>query len=282
MASKRLKKSIGTKRLAIIQLLDEMNARVEVPSYIESDPVQFMHLYEEKQDRLIAGFFAAIMAWGRRDIVIAKVSELMERLDNRPHAFIQAYDARAFEAIQGFKHRTFKAEDLDAFFIILRRVYQQYLDIEDFWADCYKISKSFKRPLLGVFHERFFSFYPEAPLRCRKHLANPEKGSSAKRLWLYLRWCIRTNSVVDTSLMHFMPASELHIPLDVHVARWARAFGLLTRIQNDRKAVEELTACLKKYRPEDPAIYDYGLFGIGVLKENVPDELLVNSWVLSE
>lgn len=277
---KTLKKSIGKKRLAIIELLFEMNKIVEVPSYIESDPVQFLHWYTDKQDRLIAGFFAAIMAWGRRDIAIAKVSDLMQRMGNKPAHFMGNYHDMDNRIFDDFKHRTFKSDDIHVLSECFFRILQQYGDIEQFWAKVYQISKQQKRPLLGVFHEQFFAIYPEALSRSKKHVANPEKGSSAKRLWLYLRWTIRQNSVVDLGIMDFMSPAELQIPLDVHVARWARAFGLLTRAQNDVHAVTELTNTIKKYQPHDPAVFDYGLFGIGVLKKDIDAELLVNPWAL--
>ena len=81
---------------------------------------------------------------------------------------------------------------------------------------------------------------------------------------MYLRWCIRTGPV-DLGIMDFMDKSELMIPLDVHVARHARELKLLTRKQNDWKAVEELTNRLRILDPNDPAKYDFALFGLGVL-----------------
>lgn len=277
---KHLKKSIGDRRKEIIALLEQKNREIEVPSYIDADPVQFMHLFTDKQDRLIAGFFAAIMAWGRRDIVITKLSELMTRMNHQPAQFMRSYDESKFDSFNGFKHRTFKPEDLHAFSMCLRNILDEYEDFEAFWSQVYRRAKQQKRPLLGVFHEQFFAMHAETLNRTKKHLANPEKGSSAKRLWLYLRWSIRKNSCVDLGLMDFMPSSELMLPLDVHVARWARAFGLLTRSQNDRISVEELTNTLKKYCPDDPALFDYGLFGIGVMKEKVPNHLIVNPLVI--
>lgn len=277
---KKLKKSIGKKRETIMELLFEMNKIVEVPSYIESDPVQFLHWYSDKQDRLIAGFFAAIMAWGRRDIAIAKVSDLLERMGNKPSHFIGNYPDMDTSVFQDFKHRTFKPDDIHVLCECFFRILQKYGDIEAFWAHVYLIAQQQKRPLLGVFHEQFFEIYPEALSRSKKHVANPEKGSSAKRLWLYLRWTVRQNSVVDLGIMNFMSPADLQLPLDVHVARWARAFGLLTRPQNDVHAVAELTNTIKKYHPSDPAVFDYGLFGIGVLKKDISPELLVNAWAL--
>ena len=53
------------------------------------------------------------------------------------------------------------------------------------------------------------------------------------------------------------------IPVDVHVARTARELKLVSRKQNDRRTVEELTARLKELSPEDPVLYDFALFGVG-------------------
>jgi uncharacterized protein (TIGR02757 family) len=58
------------------------------------------------------------------------------------------------------------------------------------------------------------------------------------------------------------------IPLDVHVARISRGLGLLQRKQNDRRSVEELTAALRTFSPDDPVKYDFALFGAGVDEKN--------------
>ncbi len=55
-------------------------------------------------------------------------------------------------------------------------------------------------------------------------------------------------------------------PLDVHSGNVARRFGLLTRKQNDWKAVEELTDNLRTFDQDDPVKYDYALFGMGVFE----------------
>ena len=79
-----------------------------------------------------------------------------------------------------------------------------------------------------------------------------------------LRWLVRDDGIVDMGVWKSIPKSKLYIPLDVHVGNVSRDLGLLTRKQNDRKSVEELTHKLREFRPDDPAIYDYALFGIGI------------------
>lgn len=277
MASGSTLRTIGPRKLSKLgPFLDDVIQNVEVPSYIDTDPVAFMHAYSGKEDREIAGFFAALMAWGRRDIVMKKVEDLLERFDHQPYDVIRNYSAADAGRFEGFVHRTWNNTDIDVLCTVLNKTYLQYGGFEGFWRDLYVQSKRDGLNIMELFHDRFFRLHPDAPARTRRHIGDARKGSSCKRLWLYLRWCIRKGSIVDTGIMDFMPASELMIPLDVHVARYARMLGLLGRPSNDWKAVVELTERLRKLDPSDPGKYDYALFGLGVLKLDVPKEFIVN------
>lgn len=235
-----------------------------------------MHAYAEKKDQEIAGFFAATMAWGRRDIVVSKLEDLMIRMDNQPWNFICNYAPRDAAVFEGFKHRTFKPSDLHWLSLALHRIYAGHHDFEHFWERCYKKADHDAEKLMGQFHRSFFNCIPEAEQRVRKHVSNQAKNSSCKRLWLYLKWCIRQKSHVDVGIWTFLPVKKLYIPLDVHVGRWARALGLLTRRQDDWKSVAELTRCLRLFDLEDPAKFDFALFGLGALGHDIPQEFIRN------
>lgn len=119
------------------------------------------------------------------------------------------------------------------------------------------------RKVLSRFRSRFWQT-PHAA-RAEKHLASIDRGASCKRLNMFLRWMVRRDDRgVDFGLWPHIPASALYIPLDLHSSRTARELGLLSRKQNDWKAVEELTTTLRKFDPEDPIKYDYALFGAGL------------------
>ena len=273
---KRYKTISKKKLLKLKPFLDDLVVNIEEPDYINDDPVQFMYAFEDKADKELAGFFAATMAWGRRDIVNAKVEDLLQRMDYKPYEFIQNYSESDTPVFEGFKHRTFKPIDIHWLTKTLQSILLKFQTFESFWAFCAEQAKIQKRELIAVFHDQFFTLHPEIPQRVRKHVSNTEKNSSAKRLYMYLRWVIRKNSPVDPGTMSFIKPSELKIPLDVHVARQARKLGLLSRKQNDWKAVLELTKRMKMLDPEDPAKYDFALFGIGVLGSRIPDELIIN------
>ena len=272
----RLRKRSGKSLKELKPYLDEINDRVEKPDYIEDDPVRFMHMFSEKRDMEIAGFLAATMAWGRRDIVVAKVDDLLKRMDYSPYGFVNGYSQSEFRYFNHFRHRTLKPIDVHGLLLALKQIYSEFNDFEAFWKMCYQSGKKQNRPFLAVFHEEFFRRSSDLAGRTVKHVSNPEKGSPCKRLYMYLRWTIRANSTVDTGLWSFMKPSELLIPFDVHVARQARRYGLLSRRTNDWKSVNELTRTLAILNPDDPARYDYALFGIGALGYRIPGKFILN------
>lgn len=85
---------------------------------------------------------------------------------------------------------------------------------------------------------------------------------------MYLRWMVRKDDHgVDFGIWNNISPSQLIIPLDLHVARVARHFKLLKRKQTDWRAATELTATFKTLDKNDPAKYDFALFGLGVLEK---------------
>lgn len=270
-----LRKRSRKQLLKLKPSLDEWVYRMEQPAYIDSDPIQFLHAFQDANDINVAGFFTATMAWGKRSIVIAKVDDFLSRMSYKPVEFIGNFTESDFEYLKGFKHRTFNDEDMYWLIKTIQSILKKHLSFESFWMECYQESKRHNRPLMGVFHEKFFSFYPEIPARTRRHLSNPEKGGSCKRLYMYLRWTLR-GGPVDLKSMSFMDTSEIYIPLDVHVARQSRILGLITRRQNDWKAVLELQKELVFLDPKDPSKYDYALFGLGL-----NPEWLESKWILN-
>ena len=93
-------------------------------------------------------------------------------------------------------------------------------------------------------------------------------GSAAKRINMMLRWLVRSdNKGVDFGLWKHISPSRLSCPLDVHSGNTARKLGILSRNQNDAKAVIELDKVLSSFEPLDPVKYDFALFGLGVIEK---------------
>lgn len=251
--------------------LDRKVAEYDRPSFIPSDPVGIPHRYSTLQDIEIAGFFAAIFSWGNRTTIIQKTTTLLSLMDEAPYQFVLHHTENDLRRLLDFKHRTFNATDLLYFITFFQHHYSLYDSLEDAFLlpwESREPQNGFRAEhALAAFNHYFFSL-DDAPPRTRKHIASPEKKSTCKRINMFLRWMVRKDKQgVDFGLWNRIPASRLICPLDLHVARVARRFGLLTRTQTDWLGALELTGHLLTLDPEDPVKYDFALFGLGVMEK---------------
>ncbi len=270
------------------EFFDEKVNQYNRVSFIKDDPVCIPHLFTQKADIEIAGLFAAVFAWGNRTTIIQKSKELMQLMDNTPHDFCLNHSDKDLQNLIHFKHRTFNTTDLLYFIEFLQYHYANHKSLEDaFVRGSTKKAKEISPSRAGEynaqaegitirggvelaltnFHNYFFSL-EHVPHRTKKHIATPYKGSTCKRLNMYLRWMVRKDKHgVDFGIWKKIQPSELICPIDLHVARVAKRFGLLDRKQVDWQAAVELTDYLRTLDPLDPVKYDFALFGLGVIEK---------------
>jgi uncharacterized protein (TIGR02757 family) len=247
--------------------LDSKVTEYNRASFIEGDPICIPHRFSRQQDIEIAGFFAALFAWGNRTTIINKAWELMDRMDRDPYRFCLDHQPSDLKRLLSFKHRTFNATDMLFLVDFLHRHYTQHDSLESAFTKRLKHTDTNMENGLNGFYEAVFDL-PDAPDRTRKHIAAPFKQSSCKRLNMYLRWMVRRDEAgVDFGLWRSIRMDQLVIPLDLHVSRVAKKFQLLHRPQADWSAAIELTDQLKQFDAADPVKYDFALFALGVLEK---------------
>lgn len=244
------------------EYLDYKADQYNHPNFIETDPIQIPHRYKLKEDIEISGFLAATIAWGNRKMIINSASKMMDAMGNNPFDFVMnAHDAQ-IEGINHIVHRTFNSEDFRCFIKSLRNIYKNHQGLEPLFAKRFDLNLQHR---ISDFKKIFFEV--EHLSRTTKHISDPLKGSSSKRINMFLRWMVRSdNKGVDFGLWNSISAAELSCPLDVHSGNVARSLGILQRKQNDHKAVRELDEALRTFDPQDPVKYDFALFGIGVFE----------------
>jgi uncharacterized protein (TIGR02757 family) len=253
--------------------LDTKVQHYNQPWFIEKDPVSVPHLFSRRQDIEIAAFFASIFAWGGRTTIIQKSKELMQLMDMAPYDFVRSHEEKDLKKLLAFKHRTFNTTDLLYFIHLLKHHFTNNDSLESAFAtddenapESLHSNEKVER-CLTRFYYYFFSL-EDAPERTRKHIASPAKNSSCKRLNMFLRWMVRKDQAgVDFGIWNSISPAELICPLDLHVARVATRFNLLTRKQPDWLAALELTSHLRDLDKDDPVKYDFALFGLGVMEK---------------
>ncbi len=243
--------------------LDEKVELYNNPSFIESDPVQIPHLFSQKEDIEIAGFLTATIAWGNRKMIIQNAHKMMALMGNAPFDFVMSHSENDLERLEDFVHRTFNGIDFVTFIKGLKHIYLQHGGLESVFTK-YQQKDSLQQSI-HEFKKVFFEIQHQ--IRTQKHISDPLHNSAAKRLNMYFRWMVRQdNKGVDLGIWKNISPSLLSCPLDVHSGNVARKVGLLTRKQNDAKAVAELDHNLRILDPVDPVKYDFALFGLGVFE----------------
>lgn len=256
----------------LYDLLTEKAWQYNNTSFIETDPISIPHRFKQKQDIEIAGFFAATLAWGQRVTIINKCNELLGMMDNKPHEFMLRHQLNDLKPFTKFKHRTFNATDALYFIERLSIYYRTHSSLEEAFvqnlnltqwptADEFLIEQS-----LIQFNKMFFDL-PDAPARTQKHVSTPARKSACKRLNMFLRWMVRQDSCgVDFGIWKNISPSQLVCPCDVHVERIARKYKLISRKGTSWQTAIELTTNLRQLNTTDPVLYDFALFGMGVME----------------
>lgn len=243
--------------------LDSKVLQYNNPKFIESDPIQIPHQFYLKEDIEIAGFLTATIAWGNRKMIIKNANRMMTLMGNSPYDFVINHKEHHLDNFEGFVHRTFNSEDFKYFIKALKNIYNNHNGLESIFNKY--VNSTSIQPAIHEFKSIFYSI--KHPIRTQKHISDPFKGSSAKKINMMLRWFIRNdNAGVDFGIWKSLSPSILSCPLDVHSGNVARKLGLLKRMQNDAKALIELDTSLRKLDTDDPVKYDFALFGLGVFE----------------
>lgn len=250
--------------LEIKSFLDEKATIYENSDFISSDPIQIPHSFSKKEDIEISGFLASTIAWGNRKMIINNAKKMMDLLGNSPYDFIINHQQKDLTKFHGFVHRTFNADDFIFFVTSLKNIYKNHNGLEEVLR--IKDNSDNYRTAIHQFKKVFFEI-DHLP-RTQKHVSDPIKGSASKRINMFLRWMVRSpKKGVDFGIWKSHSSANLHCPLDVHTGNIARKLKILTRKQNDWKALQELDTTLRNFDKNDPVKYDFALFGLGVFEK---------------
>ena len=245
--------------------LDREAERINSTDFIAADPVQFPRRFERLQDIEIASLLSATIAWGNRKMICNNCEKMLVMMDNSPLDY--TLDG-AFEQLPDEMniHRTFFARDFKYYLRGLRSIYRRYASLNDF-AVAIGAGKSDTPSWHLVENMRQVFIGANNGAENSRALPSHLENTALKRINMALRWLVRNDGIVDMGVWNAIKPSQLFIPLDVHVGNTARALSLIDRRANDKRTVLMLTEILRKMRPDDPVIYDYALFGIGVMSK---------------
>ncbi len=245
----------------LAQMLEREAERINSTEFIGADPVQFPRRFDRQDDAEIVSLLASHMAWGNRKMICTDIERLLKIMGGQPAAWVRN---GAFEEVADEQniHRTFFGRNLKHMLRGLERILAKYSTVDE-WVSSLRIKGLEGAPwlLAKALNAEMYEANGCSDSRC---LPLNLQSTALKRLNMALRWLVRKDGIVDMGIWRSMSPADLYIPLDVHVGNTARALRLISRKANDRRAAEDITAQMRLLRPDDPALFDYALFGLGM------------------
>ncbi len=265
--------------------LDRLHKKHSRASSLQFDPLFLLDRSLSPLDQEIIGFLLAGLAYGRVEQIQKSASSLlaiMEKagcgptgLDVHQKLLSPNFQNAFAQNIRGWKHRLNTETDLIQLFYILGQALKMHGSLKALMANS---RASAVTETLISFSSALSAYSPKPEKQFRSKskkwsgtgpswfFASPQDGSSCKRLMLWLRWMVRKNDIDpgpwNSIKLVEMPISqsELLIPLDVHVFRWAQKEKVTQYKTPSWKAVIEISAHLRKIEPRDPLRYDFAIF----------------------
>lgn len=233
----------------IKNILLQCAEKYETHDFIGDDPVQFPHRYTDHKDIEISGLLTAIMSFGNRKQIIKKANILHKEMGSSPYRYVMS---REWE-------KTFRADDKSSFYRML-----SHADFNSYFRTLYDVYTNYENLEQSLLSQDFGT-----PMDRLCKLMNVSNKSPQKKLNMFLRWMIRQNSLVDFGIWKQFKASELIIPMDVHVCNVSYLLGLTSTQTFSLSNAKRITQALNEIFPDDPCKGDFALFGIGVNKDDI-------------
>lgn len=226
---------------------------------INPDPLFFLYDYKDVRDLEIVGLLASSLAYGRVAQIMKDVKKILACLTSSPHEFLLS--RKNFQVVpENFKHRFSTGNDLNNLLANITGILKSHGSLENFLGECLNESGG------DIFKalDKFADSLSENKIPGAFSLVTaPRDGSACKRLFLFLKWLVRSDDV-DPGGWKVLKPSDLIVPTDTHMHNIATRLGFTKRKSADLKTAVEITEGFKKICPEDPAKYDFVLTRFGI------------------
>lgn len=228
----------------VAERLREYAATYNDIKYFEEDPISFPREFVRRMgegratlaDVEIAAVISSHLAWGRRAMIVRDSNRALDEMGWKPFEYVMNGEYRDEDSSL---HRTIKWSDFARLCANLREWYSAHDTLEE-------LSPSGMRTMI---------------FGCRE-----EPSAANKKIHMMRRWMVRCDGKVDFGLWKNTSATDLIIPLDVHVHRQAAELGITSRKSADFRTAKEITDALSEVFPGDPCLGDFALFGYGVTR----------------
>jgi uncharacterized protein (TIGR02757 family) len=245
--------------------LETLYRRYHQHAMIDPDPLQVVLEYADPADQEIVGLLAALLAYGRVSTILNSLRSALKPLGPSPASTLQSIDVRELDRqYRGFRHRFTTGRQMAALLRGAQKLINRHGSLGHAFVDHLAPHEP---TILSALIAWTDSLRTAAGNPLDHFLPDPGRPSACKRLHLYLRWMVRRDVVDPGPWRDMVHPRQLIMPVDTHVHKVARLRGWTARKTVTRHTVEEITAVLRRIRPNDPLRYDFAITRPGIRNE---------------
>lgn len=237
--------------------------KYEVLDFLNGDPSWFMHQVIGERNQETIAFIASCLSYGSRNVFMPRIQYLLDCSRNEPYEWIKSgkYKLDIPNDDTCF-YRLYTNAMMYDLFNALQTMYEVYGDMKNF-IRCHTGHNDDNLQLEAIEAvEAICHYFQEQEA---VEIVPKNASSSCKRVCMFLRWMVRTDSPVDLGIWSdLIRLRSLIMPLDTHVIQQSLQLGLITSKTTSMSVARKLTDKLLEIFPDDPLKADFALFGYGV------------------
>lgn len=227
--------------------------KYETTDFLSADPSRFMHMVDGKANQEAMAFLASCLSYGSRKQFFPKIQYMLNATKGEMDYWVRSGEWRQdIPDSTNCYYRLYTYHDMFQLLTAYQSMLMQYGSMKNY------IQQNASTALEAI--EALCNFFTNT------NKIIPKNSSSAcKRLCMFLRWMVRSESPVDIGLWaDIIDRRTLIMPLDTHVVQEACRMELLQSRTASMAAARKLTDVMLEVFPDDPLKGDFALFGLGV------------------
>lgn len=237
------------------QLIIHLADKYETEEFLPADPSSFMHKVEGEANQEAMAFLASCLSYGSRKQFFPKIQFMLDAAKGEVDHWVRSGEWKmGIPDSTNCYYRLYTCHDMYQLLTAYQTMLIEYGSMKDF------VKQNATTAIEAVSAIcRFFAGHDASKII-------PKNTSAAcKRVCMFLRWMVRSNSPVDLGLWaDIIDRRSLIMPLDTHVVQEAQRMGLLQSRTASMSTARRLTDCMLEIFPDDPLKGDFALFGLGV------------------
>lgn len=231
-------------------------AKYETADFLVGDPSWWMHQVDGDANQEAMAFIASCLSYGSRKQFMPKIGQLLDCACGDVDSWLRngLFNKQFSSCDNTCFYRLYTKGRMQQLFVAYQELLDQYGTMGDFLRGSVSDGFGAVSAICRYFSEKGVSV-----------VVPKDTQSACKRVCMFLRWMVRSQSPVDLGLWaDFIDRRTLIMPLDTHVVSQSVRLGLLNSSSTSMSVAQKLTRSLAEIFPDDPLKGDFALFGYGV------------------